>query len=168
MELKEYSKEEQLRIVSAYEYLKFEDDKYMSDLNSNEKEELNNFYFNHTYDSFNQNYYKYQIINHTNELDGLDISNYSKIYDLDISYIDKYKYFTGNVGSIRVKLNLEDYLEDIIEANENDMSLEFFKDNAIIEVEPEGIDIYLTYIYIEYNEDHDIEYCTLEGYALEK
>ena len=118
--------------------------------------------------SYQPNSYKYKITNHTNETDGLDISNYSKIYDLDINYIDKYKYFTGNVGSIRVKLNLEDYLEDIIEADENNMSLEFFKDNAIIEVESEGIDIYITYIYIEYNENHDIDYCTLEGYALEK
>lgn len=175
-ELSEYSKEDQAKFVGAYEYLVYEDEEYMPDLTNEQKDELEKFntrywsgenYYDDNYDD-EQYYVDYKYLNCRNELEGLDVSEYSKIYEIDTSY-DNYKSYNISFGNYNMDINFEEYVEELIEENEDGKKDIFFKENALIETENEDIDIYLTSISVGYNllEDKVINF-VVKGYALEK
>lgn len=168
VEFEDCSDKEKARYAGAYQYLEGIYEEYIPDLTEDEKEEMsnyNNYYWNDGY--YYEDYRKYKNLYYTNDLDGLDISEYSKIYEINRIYgsSNNYRNYQINVENKKIYIDLERYVQRLIEEDDS----RFFEANSLVETKDENFDIYIMYIDISYDtENEEIENVIVDGYILEK
>ena len=172
------TEEEKDLCTSIYRYLKIDNELDRINISSEELEKIKNYYEQ----SNDYTYYSEQFdsIRENCDLDGLDISQYSKIYELDSEYIDEEELDKENMlqyelesenGDIKVSANLEEYAEQLIYFNKNNYYHEedSYLETNLLKTNQENIDIYITSIYIRYNvDDYKMDNLNISGYILEK
>lgn len=110
------------------------------------------------------------------EFDGIDISEFSKLYEIDYPYNYNEKIDYKNIEiedenkNIETKVNLEELVNKLIDADEDSFSTdEVFEENCFIKTENENVSIYLTHINFEYGiYTKDVNSMNLGGYIFVK
>ncbi len=178
----ELSEKDKKECYQIYRYLERNDKEEVVKISKEEKEKIL------SYDQYSQrSNNNYHEIYCKNEIDGFDISEYKTIYKLEDFY--KYDGFNKEENiilknynqNINVSVNLKEYIEEMIEYNENNVEKmgEYnnnykdinnrFKENNILETQDTSISIYLTKFSFRYNTvTKEITYISLSGYLLKK
>ncbi|MCI8276849.1 MAG: DUF4153 domain-containing protein [Clostridia bacterium] len=178
----ELSEKDKKECYQIYRYLERNDKEEYVRISKEEKEKILSYdqYSKRSNNNYNEIYCK-------NEIDGFDISEYKTIYKLEDFY--KYDGFNKEENiilknynqNINVSVNLKEYIEKMIEYNENNAEKmgEYdnnykdinnrFKENNILETQDTSISIYLTKFSFRYNTvTKEITYISLSGYLLKK
>lgn len=164
--------------ISKYRYLKIDNELERIDINSEELEKIKKYY-NDTNDYSNY-WEQFETIREYGELNGLDISEYSKIYKLDAEYINESEIKNGGLteyelesqdGRIKIVADLKKYADQLIKFNSSNQYHEndgYIQKN-LLKTNNENIDIYITTIYVRYNIDtFEMDNFDISGYILEK
>lgn len=168
------------KFSGAYKYIR-NDEKYVnSNLTQIEKEKLSS-YSTYRYDNYSQEQKKTVYVNLYKSIDDLNISSYSKIYEIPYSYnnegtVIKYNgsrntYYSKKYNkNIEFSVDLEDQIEDLIEAYEisEETANRTFEELTIVKID-RNRDLYLTELSFEYNKNTlKVENTSIRGFLLEK
>lgn len=178
----ELDQKDKKKFSGAYKYIK-NDEKYVnSALTQEEKEKLLSY---NTYRYLNNNETKKEekniYVNLNKSIDSLNITNYSKIYEIPHTYGHKCTVKYSRIGNIysygneystdlEFSVNLEEYIGKLIQAYETskETSDRVFKEMQVIKVD-ENRDLYLTRLSFNYDKkSKDKENISIKGYLLEK
>ena len=110
------------------------------------------------------------------DIDGLNIADYSKIYELVTvtSYRNKNIDYSNYIvkdrdGFILTEMDIENIIEKMIDAEIQNRAKEEFEKHRIVKTDSEKYDVYITDLYIRYEMySKNIESVDVEGYILEK
>lgn len=122
------------------------------------------------------NYEEYLYVSVYDNLDELDISNYSKIYEVSSNgyyWNEELDYSNYEIESRNNKrviyADVEDLIQNMITAEMNGNEKTVFEKYRLLETKNENVDMYITNIYIRYElYSKDIEAFEISGYILEK
>ena len=157
----------------AYTFLRRnKNEEYLDKISEEEINKIKN------YESVKQTELEYaetRYISEYTNIDGLDISEYSKIYELYDGY---YSYNEKNYNSYAVfdkykfieeKINLQKLMKLLIKADEEKNSEEVFLNNNLIDTENENVKVYLTNISFSYEiYTKEPNYVNMNGFILVK
>lgn len=170
VEFDSLSEEDKKKFAGAYQYIE-NDEKYVNEkLTQIEKEKLSSYStyrYSHNYDEKNES--EIQNIYLRKDFDNVDISKYSRVYEIPYSFKSNGAVVDYN-DEIQFKVDLKDYASQIIEANETSEATadRVFEEIEVVKVD-ETRDIFLTEFSTEYNrKTKEIEYVRIEGYLLQK
>ena len=156
------TREELQAIYNPYQYIIRYDDSFKDDRVTKEVQEK--LYENHAY-QYEYNNYEYKYYNQ--RINGFDISNYSKMYEVDFygSDSDKTVTFKNNDDKLNITIDeskMKDLMNQASERNENF--------GIIISTDNENYDFYFTNINLRINNlSGEIEYIShVSGYVFEK
>ncbi len=162
------SEKDKEKCYGAYKYLRRDKKENYAKISKEEEEQILSYNKNKKIDYSNE-----ESIYCKKELDGLDISKYTNIYKIKNYRENEFKddFIESADGKIKIRIDLEEYISSIINANEtgNDKSTELFENHNIIESENGEFDLYITSLTIRYNTlQKEVIYTNLTGYLLKK
>ena len=164
----ELTDKQKAKIKGAYYYIRSNLNDGYSKIDElftyDQQEIIENFEYKH---QGNQPEREMKYMYRNNSLDVVDIKNYSKLYEIDyyLSSNKENKLKDDYIYDLteEKEINLKPVIDKIIE-NDVDDEREYIYEYDI----EEDYHLIITYVSIEYAEDGYIEYCSLNGYILEK
>jgi len=168
VEFDSLNEEDKKKFAGSYQYIE-DDEKYVNEnLTQVEKEKLSSY---STY-RYSHNYEEKSEIKNVylrKDFDDVDISKYTRVYEIPYSYSSNGTVLNYN-DEIQLEVDLKDYANQIIEANETSEATanRVFEEIEVVKVD-ETKDIFLTEFSTQYNsKTREIEYVRIEGYLLQK
>ena len=175
VELDKCSKEERKKYKGAYQYLirEYNGKKYInSKISEEDKVKLGSSFYEEDEDNDYDYVRETEYIYYHENLEEMNISEYSKIYYFKDSLDYNEKVNSSNIkieyGEYEQNIDLSNYIRNIIENNEKYKEYDsYINENRIIQLDNLKT-IFITDMSFSYNRKYELEYLSIEGYLLVK